>query len=241
MSGFSAQLGEKSKKKAEEHHLNNVSVSFSATAPHPPIPNPTSLPPRFILTSPWEESATIYCNTQHALHTQSTLTPHVCAHTRARSPSCPLNWGKAEILLGWISKWTSIEFPAVFHCDIVCPNIVHLEWKGMVLHGKHYFKGHCCYFGWISMFLSDFDPIQHYCMGLISENKGYSPRRGLILACIPWCRQKGTSTRCVSVLLCAFCRAESFSFYLIFFVLYGKIASCILTRKAWADLVHLFL
>ena len=51
------------------------------------------------------------------------------AHTHTRSPARLANWGKVGILLGWVSKWTSIEFPTVFLCDIVCPNIVHLEWK----------------------------------------------------------------------------------------------------------------
>lgn len=135
-------------------------------------------------------------------------------HTHARSPSCLVNWGKVEILLGWISKWTSIEFPTVFLYDIVCPNIVHLKWKEMVLHGKHHFKGHCHYFGCISMLLSDFDPIQHYCMGLISENKGYSPRLGFIL--YSPVQAKG-HPHDVSVLLCAFYRAESFWSFIPFF------------------------
>lgn len=95
--------------------------------------------------------------------------------------------------------------------------------KGMVLHGKHYFKGHRCYFGWISMLLSDFDPIQHYCMGLISENKGYSPRQGLIVACIPPVQKKKGQPGDVSVLRYAFCRAESFPFIpsSFFFLLYS--------------------
>lgn len=95
--------------------------------------------------------------------------------------------------------------------------------KGMVLHGKHYFKGHRCYFGWISMLLSDFDPIQHYCMGLISENTGYSPRQGLIVACIPPVQEKkGTSRRCVGATVC-FLQSWKFSFYSVvfFFLLYS--------------------
>lgn len=64
---------------------------------------------------------------------------------------------------------------------------------------KDYFKGHCCYFVCISMLLSDFDPIQHNRMGLISENKGCSLRRGLMRACNPMAHARGhLSTRCAA-------------------------------------------
>lgn len=44
---------------AAEHHLNNVSISFSTP---PPPKSPTSFSHQFILLSPWEESVSIYCN-----------------------------------------------------------------------------------------------------------------------------------------------------------------------------------
>lgn len=140
---------------------------FTAT-----FPSPTSLSTQFILQRSWEESAVICCNPQRAPHTRPRFKPpHTCMRMHTRWPWCLVNWGTAEIWLCWISKWTLIEFPTVSSCDTACPNAVHLEWKGMVMHGKHYFKGHCCCFGWISMLLSDWDTIQHHCMGLILEQR----------------------------------------------------------------------
>lgn len=113
-----------------------------------------------------------FAATHSVLHTHHPrFKPHTCMRMHTRWPWCLVDRGTAEIWLCWISKWTLIEFPTVSFCDTACPNVVHLEWKGMVMHGKHYFKGHCCCFGWISILLSDRDPIQHNCMGLISEQR----------------------------------------------------------------------
>lgn len=124
------QLGEgkkKSKKKAEEHHLNNVSVSFSATNP-PTTTTTTTLHSPFGSSScPPGRNLLWFTTTHSTFYMHNTRLQH--ARQPARSPARLANWGKVEILLGWISKWTSIEFPTVFLCDIVCPNIVHLEWK----------------------------------------------------------------------------------------------------------------
>lgn len=88
---------------------------------------------------------------------------------------------------------------------------------------KDYFKGHCCYFVWISMLLPDFDPIQQNRMGFISENKGYSSRRGLIGACNPMCMQRDIYLQDVLLLLSAFHTAWSFPPFVSFVVAcYGE-------------------
>lgn len=139
---------------------------FTAT-----FPSLTSLCTQFIPQRSWEESAVICCNPT----VRSTHSIHTLSHTRACA-CIPDDhgawWIEAQQKFDcWISKWTLIEFPTVSSCDTACPNVAHLKWKGMVTHGKHYFKGHCCCFGWISMLLSDWDPIQHHCMGLIPEQR----------------------------------------------------------------------
>lgn len=209
--GWGDEVGGKNKE--EEHHLNNVSVSFSAT-----LPNPTSLSPRFILRSPREESTVFSCNTQHALHTPATLTPHACARTHVPDHHHAW-WIETKQEFDWVCFQSEhrLNSPLFFLCDIriVCPNVVHLKWKGVVLHGKDYFKDNYFYFGWISMLCSDFDPIHHYCMGLISQYKGCSPRLGLIWACILQCSQRDIHKMCwcscvLSVELKVF---SSFSFF----------------------------
>lgn len=79
------------------------------------------------------------------------------------------------------------------------------------------------------MLLSDFDPIQHYCTVLISENKGYSPRLGLIL--YSPAQAKG---HLHDVSVCAFCRA--------FFtpLPYMINISCILAKRTFVDSVFSF-
>lgn len=166
--------------------------------PTPPHPNPTSLSPRFILTSPWEESATIYCNTQRALHTQSTLTPHACAHTH----TCQITIVPGELRQSRNFYWVGFQsehrsnsplFSTVIQCVLIQCIWNEKAWSCM---GNIISKATAAILAEYQMFLSDFDPIQHYCMGLISENKGYSPRRSLILACIPWCRQRDIHKMC---------------------------------------------
>lgn len=84
------------------------------------------------------------------------------------------------------------------------------------------------------MLLSDFDPIQHYCMVLISENKGYSPRLGLIL--YSPAQAKG-HLHDVSVLVCFLQR-----FCFVFFTLLSYVIniSCILAKRALVDSVFSF-
>lgn len=168
----------------------------------------------------------MYCNTQHTLHTPSMLyTTRVCMHMHARSPSCLVDCGEVEILLGWISKWTLIEFPTVFLCDTLRPNVVHLKWKGMVVHGKHYFKDGCWYFGWISTFCP-VDPIQHY----------WYQRTKVTASGEVWYSSvgRGTFTRC----FCELAAKLKVISPIHSFVLYGGGESLyILTRGALVELV----
>lgn len=211
-------------KQAGKHHQNNSSVMFTAT-----FPIPTSLSTQFILQRSWEESAVICCNPQRGPHTHPPRFKHprMCVHMHTRWPWCLVDQGTAEIWLCWISKWTLIEFPTVSSCVTACPNVVHLKWKGIVMHGKHYFKGHCCCSGWISILLSDWDPKQHDCMGLISKQRLQPQARF-----DPPVQAEG-HTQDVSE---AFCRAENNCIhYSIIWFYIEKI--CILTKGALVNLL----
>lgn len=156
--------GETSREASSEWILCHVSRQHFPVPLRSPLTSSSSAPGKTLL---WFAAAQSVLRTHHPRFKH----PHTCMRMHTRWPWCLVDRGAAEIWLCWISEWTLIEFPAVPSCDTACPNAVHLKWKGTVMHGKHYFKGHCCCFGWISMLLSDWDTVQHQCMGLILEQR----------------------------------------------------------------------
>lgn len=113
-------------------------------------------------------------------------------HTHIRSPSRFVKSEIEEIVLGWISNWALIEFSSVSLCDIVCSNVAAYGTKMDGLAWKRLFQRPLLLFCLnINATLRFWSHTARLYGVLISENKGYSPRRGFILAFIPPVQQKG--------------------------------------------------